>query len=97
MMHSCNVHCHSVSIEDMGIMGVNDNGKWLPFTFLLDVVIAIKVASDDDEESTFNCTTVFTDGGETYTIDTPYMTFQEIWKRHLTICDEDEEEDNFKL
>jgi len=101
MMHSCNVHCHSINIEDVNIIGMNDDGKWLPFAFLLDVVIAIKVASDDEEEPVFNCTTVFTDAGESYTIDTPYMTFQEIWKNYLTYSEEDEsdegDDDNFKL
>ena len=84
MIYSCNVHCHSMNQEEMDLLGMDDRGKWLPFSFLLDVVVAIKMANDDENDATYNCTTVFTAHGETYVIDTTYHTFEKIWKDYFT-------------
>ncbi len=93
MMHNCNVHCHAHTSQDTELLGIEDPGKWLPFCFLLDVVVAIKQSTDDEEEGTYNCTTVFTDHGDSYIIDTPFYTFQEIWTSYLTPSQEEDEKD----
>ncbi len=84
MIHSCNVHCHSMNQEEMDLLGVADQGKWLPFSFLVDVVVATKMANDDENDSTYNCTTVFTAHGETYVIDTPFHEFQKVWSDYMS-------------
>jgi hypothetical protein len=65
-------------------MGIEDKGKWLPFAFHLDIVVACKLTTDDEEETVYNCTTVFTDQGDTYIIDTPYTEFQTIFQLYHT-------------
>jgi hypothetical protein len=62
----------------MEIMGIeNDFGKWLPFCFHMSVVVACKLSTDEDGLLSFGCTTIFTDNGDTYIIDTPYTEFEE--------------------
>jgi hypothetical protein len=75
MIHTCNIHCHTIDIEKADLMGIPDKGKWLSFAFHIDVVIACKLTTDDEEEMVYNCTTIFTDHGDTYVIDTPYEEF----------------------
>jgi hypothetical protein len=94
MIHSCNVHCHSMNQEELELLGVDDRGKWLPFSFLLEMVGAIKMASDDENESIYNCTTVFSANGETYIIDTPFHTFEKLWKDYFS---EEEESQDLEL
>lgn len=79
MIHSCNVHCHSLSTTEVDLLGIEDNGKWLPFSFLVSTVVAMKQTTDDEDEPTFNCTTLFMENGESFVIDTPYYTFSKIW------------------
>lgn len=79
-VHRCNIHCHTIpptTLETMGMLPEDDKGKWLPFSFLMDVVIGCKLTTDDDEELVYGCTTVYTEQGDTYIIDTPYQEFQE--------------------
>lgn len=83
MIHTCNVHCHALDPTEKDLLGIDDSGKWLPFAFLLDTVFAIKQSTDEEGEMLFNCTTVFTDAGDTYTIDTPFFTFQELWMEYM--------------
>lgn len=90
MIHTCNVHCHALDADQTELLGLDDTGKWLPFAFLLDTVVAIKQANDEESEVLFNCTTVFTDSGDVYTIDTPFFTFQEVWMQHITDFDQDD-------
>lgn len=93
ILHACNVHCHAMDSDEMNLLGIeSDNGKWLPFTFLLDVVVAIKLTSDSEEDMTYNCTTIFKDDGDVFIIDTPYTTFQRIWKDYLMEVDEEEQD-----
>lgn len=83
MIHECNIQCHSVDPSTMDMLGLNeDKGKWLPFAFHIDVVIACKLTSEEDDEMTYNCTTIFTDHGDTYIIDTPYNKFLKLFKEH---------------
>ena len=80
MIHTCNIHCHTMDLDRADLMGLTDKGKWLPFCFHLDIVIACKLTTDDEEESVYNCTTVFTDQGDSYIIDTPFTEFQTIFQ-----------------
>ena len=63
-------------------MGIEDKGKWLPFAFHMDVVIACKLTTDEEDLLPFGCTTVFTDHGDSYIIDTPYNEFQTIFQMY---------------
>lgn len=69
-----------MDLDKADLMGIQDKGKWLPFAFHLDIVIACKLTTDDEEEIVSGCTTVFTDQGDTYIIDTPYTEFQTIFQ-----------------
>lgn len=80
MIHTCNIHCHTLDVDKADLMGIEDKGKWLPFAFHLDIVIACKLTTDEEEELVHNCTTIFTDHGDTYIIDTPYTEFQTIFQ-----------------
>jgi len=75
MIHECKVQCHSMNIKDMDALGIEDNGKWLPFIFDMDMVEAAKLSSDELDSPTYNCTTIFTRGGDTYIIDTDPQEF----------------------
>ena len=77
-IHSCNLHCHSTNPEKMDLMGLEDKGKWMPFTFHMSIVIACKLTSDDEQE-VLNCTTIFTEQGDAYIIDTPFIDFQQLF------------------
>jgi hypothetical protein len=64
----------------MDLMGLGeDKGKWLPFAFHLDIVVAVKLSTDDEDQISYGCTSVFTEAGDTYIIDTPYEEFEEIF------------------
>ena len=84
MIHTCNIHCHTMDLDKADLMGLTDKGKWLPFAFHLDIVIACKLTTDDEEETVYNCTTVFTDQGDSYIIDTPFAEFQTIFQLYHT-------------
>lgn len=89
MIHSCRIHCHTMDTEKADLMGIKDTGKWLPFAFHMDVVIACKVTSDDPSEPVVDCTTIFTDSGDTYIIDTPYDRFFTKFKKYHDTEEED--------
>ena len=82
MIHACNIHCHTIDLEKADLMGIQDKGKWLPFAFHIDVVIACKLTTDDEEEIVHGCTTIFTDHGDTYIIDTPYEEFLTLFQMY---------------
>jgi len=73
-----------MDLDRADLMGLTDKGKWLPFAFHLDIVVACKLTTDDEEETVYNCTTVFTDQGDSYIIDTPYTEFQTIFQLYHT-------------
>lgn len=82
-LHDCNIHCHTIHPDKMDLLNIEeDQGKWMPFLFDLDIVVAAKQTSEDEEELVYNATTIFTDSGDTYIIDTPYYEFFKIWKSH---------------
>lgn len=83
MVHTCNIYCHSFDLEQPDLFRVNDmKGKWMPFAFHMDVVIACKLTSDEEDQDTINCTTVFTDQNDTYILDTPFSEFVRIFKEY---------------
>ena len=82
MIHTCNIHCHTLDIEKVELMGIEDRGQWMPFAFHLDVVVAVKLTSMDEDSLVYNCTTVFTEHGDTYIIDTPYKKFLPVFVSH---------------
>lgn len=79
MIHSCNIHCHTIDIDKVEMMGIEDKGQWMPFAFHLGVVVAIKLTSNEEDSFVYNCTTVFTEHGDNYIIDTPYLEFLPIF------------------
>jgi hypothetical protein len=66
----------------MSDLGIDDVGKWMPFIFHMDMVEAAKLTSEDKDMSTYNCTTIFTKGGDAYIIDTPYREFFDLFKEY---------------
>jgi hypothetical protein len=83
MYHECKVYCHSMTQEQAEILNITDSGKWLPFTIYLGCINAFKMSTDEEEDSTTFCTTVYTDTGDIYILDTPYKEFNKIWKRFI--------------
>ena len=82
MIHVCNIHCHTLDIEKAELMGLEDRGQWMSFAFHLDVVVAIKLTSLEEDSLVYKCTTVFTEHGDTYIIDTPYEEFLPVFLDH---------------
>lgn len=91
MLHECNLNCHTMDLSKLSDLGIDDDGKWMPFMFDMDIVEACKLTSDDEDLLTYDCTTIFTRGGDAYIIDTPYRTFFNILKEyHSSTTDENE-------
>lgn len=82
MIHVCNIHCHTLDVDKMEMMGIEDKGQWMSFAFHLDIVISCKLTSLDEDSLVFGCTTIFTEHGDTYIIDTPYDKFLKIFIEH---------------
>lgn len=101
MTHECKVQCHTMDIKTAEDLGIEDNGKWLPFVFSMDIVTAAKLSSDESDSPTYNCTSLFTTTGDTFIIDTPYVEFFKKFKQYndlqIIIKDEDSEEDDLEL
>ena len=98
--HECKVYCHSIPQEQADILNITDNGKWLPFTIYLGCVNAFKMSTDEDEDGTQYCTTVYTDAGDIYILDTPYSKFNEIWKKFIAdedVADQASDDDDISL
>lgn len=93
MIHNCKVQCHTMNLKDMESLGIEDNGKWLPFIFDMEMVEAAKLSSDETDSPTYNCTTIFTRSGDTYIIDThPEEFFKKFteWNNFSILDKEDE-------
>lgn len=84
MVHQCNLHCHTIDPSKADLMGIDDDGKWMPFIFHMDLIEAAKLTSDEGDKSTYGCTTIFTRSGEAYIIDTPY---EEFFKLYRDFCE----------
>lgn len=88
MIHKCKIQCHTIDPGQLDLMGLDeDKGKWLPFAFHMDIVVAIKMSTDEDDQIAYGCTTVFTENGDTYIIDTSYEEFEEIFFSHYSSDD----------
>jgi hypothetical protein len=98
MIHRCNVHCHSVDPKEKDLLGLdNDTGKWLPFAFDLAIVVACKLSTDEEEELAYNCTTIFTEFGDTFILDTMYDDFIIKWEEYVHGVDEASGPDDLEL
>lgn len=91
MIYKCKIHCHNIDIREIDNLGFTDKGKWLPFAFDMGIVVAVKMSTDEEEELSYKCTTVFTEYGDTYIIDTKYADFIKIWSDFIS---GEESEDN---
>jgi len=98
MLHECNLNCHTMDPTKMSDLGIEDNGKWMPFIFHMDMVEAAKLTSDDEDMSTYGCTTIFTRGGDAYIIDTPYREFFDLLKEfNISTTEEDSDSSDLEL
>jgi len=93
MIHECRIHCYAMDKNTAEMAGIEDPGKWMPFIFDMWMVKAAKMASDEQDSPLFNCTTVFTNTGDTYVIDTLYTEFFEKYVAYLSSLDIDFRED----
>ena len=75
MTHSCKVQCYTMDKKKAEDLGIEDTGKWMPFIFNMDIIDAAKMANDEEDSPEFNCTTIYTNTGTTFIIDTPYEEF----------------------
>ena len=78
MIHRCRVFCHDPDPEHMeilGLAGAQAGGRWLPFSFRVDLVGACKLTSEDPGSPYQGCTSIFLEGADTFIIDTPYPRF----------------------
>jgi hypothetical protein len=48
----------------------------------MDMIEAAKLTSDEEDQPTYGCTTIFSKHGEAYIIDTPYKEFFSILKSY---------------
>lgn len=90
-IHKCKIHCHTIDPTKLDSLNLDDPGKWMPFCFHMDQVIACKLATDEEDLLPFGCTTVFTDNGDTYIIDTPYSEFEQLFINYHNVADENNE------
>lgn len=100
MTHQCKVQCHTMESSTIESLGIEDNGKWLPFIFDMDIVDAAKLSNDEEDGITFGCTTIFTKSGDSYIIDTPYKEFFKKFAEYNAInimFEDDSEEDDINL
>lgn len=100
MIHECKVQCHTMNPTEMDVLGIKeDEGKWLPFIFDMEMVNAAKLSSDEKDSPAYNCTTIFTRNGDTFIIDTPFKEFSKKYQLYFTldILDTDVDEDDLEL
>lgn len=91
MYHECKVYCHAIPEEQAKALDMQAMpGKWLPFTLYLGCVNAFKMTTDDGDDETQYCTTVYTDAGDVYILSTPYAEFNRKWKSFMNDIDEEE-------
>jgi len=90
MLHECNLQCVSLDLSKLEALGIEDNGKWMPFIFDMDCIEAAKLTSDEEGALAYGCTSIYTKGGDTYIIDTPY---KEFFKKYKEFYYDTEQED----
>lgn len=91
MIHDCNVRINTITEEEAEHLGIDliSTGKWVPFSFFTNLVVAVRLTEDDDSHPLFGCTTIYMEGMETYIIDTPYDKFRRIWIKDMEVTEED--------
>ena len=96
-VHTCNLHCHTIDPDKLDLMGMEDDpGKWMPFAFHMDIVVGVKLTSEDEDSILYQCTTIFTENGDAYIIDTKYVEFLQLFvSYHKTSPSVDEGDINF--
>ena len=82
MIHICKIYCHSIDLDRVDMLGKEVRGKWLPFAFHMDTVIACKMTTDEKDQDTYKSTTVFTDHNDSYIVDTPYHEFLGVFQSY---------------
>jgi hypothetical protein len=85
IIHECNVQCHAMDVKTADLIGLEDVGKWMPFVFHMSIVDAAKLSSDDEDSISYNCTTVLTNTGDSYIIDTNYKEFFKKFIKYNTV------------
>lgn len=75
MLHECNLQCVSLDLSKLEALGMEDKGKWMPFIIDMECIEAAKFTSDEEDDPMYGCTSIYTKGGDTYIIDTPYKEF----------------------
>ena len=82
----------------MDLLGMKeDEGKWLPFIFDMEMISAAKLSSDEKDSPAYNCTTIFTNNGDTFIIDTPFKEFFKQYKVYHTLDLLEDSDDNEDL
>ena len=89
MIHRCNIHCHTLDVDKMEMMGIEDKGQWMPFAIRMDTVASCKLTSLEEDALTFGCTTIFSENGDTFIIDTPYDKFVKLFTNYYDSKEED--------
>ena len=82
-IHSCKIQCHTLDPGKLEELGLDDDlGIWMPFTFHMDIIIGCKLCTDDEESPLVGCTTLFTEQGDNFIIDTPYEEFAQEFREY---------------
>jgi hypothetical protein len=98
MVHQCKVQCHSIDPKTLELTGTDDEGKWMPFIFHMDIINLAKLSSDEEDSASYNCTTIYTEAGDTFIIDTPYDEFFKKFTLYNSIeIIDNSDEDNLEL
>lgn len=80
MVLECNIFCRAMSPADEELTGKKDPGKWMEGLIDITRVEAVKITSDDEDEPTFNLTTLYMFNGDSYVIDIPFSTMRRVFK-----------------
>lgn len=91
-IHKCKIHCHAMDPDQADLMGVEDKGKWLSFAIHMDSITAVKLTSDDEDQLVCGCTTLFTEFGESFIIDTPYEDFVDKYYKYYNTAQSSKKE-----
>jgi hypothetical protein len=95
MIYECKVLCSTMEEDQLEDLGIQDPGTWVELAIELDTVKAIKRTNATPKEQHYNATSLFTDYGDTFIVDTPYPRMLQIWKGSRV--EQDEEESNLEL
>lgn len=85
MILQCKVHCWALQEEEAETLNIQDPGTWMKFAFNVSELKAMKHATDDITDPLYYCTTIYTKGGDSFTIDVPYDSVLEYWTSNTGI------------